>query len=87
MAKLKGNVDSYLIALEDEIERVKHQRSQVPFSHREHLKSWDEYIAHLENLRVEACLLMEFEEPDDGRMSNDIVEVIMLKDEEDETEE
>ena len=83
--KLKGNVDTYLDALEDEIERVKHQRNNIPYSHSEYLKSWDEYITHLESLRVEACLLMEFEDEEDSTQHIDTkFEVTVLGDEADE---
>ena len=79
--KLKGSVASYLNALEDEIDRVKSQRGGVPFSHSEYLKNWDEYLAHLENLRVEACLLMDFEEDDVTGHEDTVAEAILLADE------
>lgn len=79
--KLKGSVSQYLDALEDEIERVKHQRAGVPFSHSEYLASWDEYLAHLENLKVEACLLLDFEEYDVTGHEDTVAESILLGDE------
>ena len=82
--RLKGSVAQYLSALEDEIERIKHQRERVPFSHKDHLKSWDEYLDHLENLRVEACLLMEFEVDDVSGHEDTVAEAILLEDEDDE---
>ena len=81
LKKLGGNVDQYLKALEDEIERAKHQRDNVAYIKRMHvsfdtlndveavdasmLGKWDDYIEYLENLRVEACLLFDFEQEDE----------------------
>ena len=63
--KLKGSVSAYLTALDDEIERVKTQRG-IPYEvFSGKFTSWDEYLTHLENVKVEACLLMEFEVDDE----------------------
>jgi len=77
--KLKGSVDGYLTALGDEIERVKIQRARIPFSHSEYLKSWDEYLSHLENLKIEACLLFDFEVDDVGKHGSMVAEVVSLE--------
>lgn len=72
--QVKGSLDSYLKALEDELERAKHQRMiaargthggirswEVVEDEVSQVKWWDMYIEHLENLSAEAVLLVDFE--------------------------
>lgn len=84
MTKLKGSVGTYLTVLEEEIERAKSKRTFVPHDRKESIDAWDAYIAHLENLRVESCLLMEFEEDDVGEHGDTVAEVFLLGDEDEE---
>lgn len=62
--KLKGSVGGYLKAIEEEIERIKHQIGSVP-EWREQRSDWEAYLNHLENMKIEVCLLMDFEEEDE----------------------
>jgi hypothetical protein len=60
--QMKGNLDGYLKAIEEEIERLKHQRLSVPGFCGELIKHYDEQIKLLEQRQLEACLLIDFEE-------------------------
>ena len=75
---LKGSLPQYLKALEDEIERVEHQMKQVPWSHNKYLQNWQDYRDHLENLKVEACSLYDFEDPDETGAEEEIMEAHLL---------
>lgn len=78
---LKGSLPQYLAAIEDEIERVKHQKACVPEFRESSHKSYDEYLQYLEDMKVEACLLMDFENPDVTGVEDEVAEAHLLCDE------
>ena len=62
---MKNTVDNFLKALEDEIARAKNQLKLVPPFRKESREAWTNYIKNLEDKRVEAFLLMEFDDDED----------------------